>query len=168
MRILETFHMLPIAALVNEKIFCCHGGLSPEFNQLPSLDILRSIPRPVALNDGLLWDLVWSDPSMEIDDWTPNEERNTSYYFSERNLLEFLDRFNLSMVIRGHQQCDQGFEFIWNKKFLTVFTAPRYQNEENIGAMVRLHRNEKHRILVCFLLCCLVFIGFYMFPSYMA
>ncbi|VDL68969.1 unnamed protein product [Nippostrongylus brasiliensis] len=34
---------MPVAALIDNKIFCCHGGLSPT---LRSLDQLKRISRP--------------------------------------------------------------------------------------------------------------------------
>ena len=56
----DCFNSLPIAALVNDKIICMHGGLSPD---LTSLDQLKKIVRPTEIPDtGLLCDLLWSDP----------------------------------------------------------------------------------------------------------
>lgn len=49
-----------MAAIVDEKIFCCHGGLSPD---LQSMEQIRRIMRPTDVPDqGLLCDLLWSDP----------------------------------------------------------------------------------------------------------
>ncbi|KAF9594950.1 hypothetical protein IFM89_035520 [Coptis chinensis] len=46
-----------MAALIDEKILCMHGGLSPD---LRSLDQIRNIAHPVDVpNQGLLGDLLW-------------------------------------------------------------------------------------------------------------
>jgi serine/threonine-protein phosphatase PP1 catalytic subunit len=39
----EMFNWMPVAALIDDKIFCVHGGLSPE---LTSFDQLHKIARP--------------------------------------------------------------------------------------------------------------------------
>lgn len=53
-----------MAAIVDEKIFCCHGGLSPD---LQSMEQIRRIMRPTDVPDqGLLCDLLWSDPDKVI------------------------------------------------------------------------------------------------------
>ena len=39
----EVFNCLPVAAIIDEKIFCLHGGLSPE---LTRLEQIRRMPRP--------------------------------------------------------------------------------------------------------------------------
>jgi serine/threonine-protein phosphatase PP1 catalytic subunit len=39
----DVFNMLPIAAIVEEKLFCCHGGLSAE---LVAMEDIRKIERP--------------------------------------------------------------------------------------------------------------------------
>ncbi|KAF4347115.1 hypothetical protein G4B88_025158 [Cannabis sativa] len=51
---MDIFNTLPVAALIDEKILCMHGGLSPD---LKHLDQIRNIARPVDVPDqGLLCD----------------------------------------------------------------------------------------------------------------
>lgn len=60
----DCFNCLPIAAIIDEKIFCCHGGLSPD---LQDMEQIRRIVRPTDVPDtGLLCDLLWSDPDKEV------------------------------------------------------------------------------------------------------
>ena len=40
---IDAFNCMPVAALIDEKIFCCHGGLSPDLN---SMEQIRRIMRP--------------------------------------------------------------------------------------------------------------------------
>ena len=54
----DCFNCMPAAAIIASKIFCCHGGLSPE---LDSLERIREIQRPTEVQDeGLLCDLLWA------------------------------------------------------------------------------------------------------------
>lgn len=56
----DVFNVMPVSALIDEKILCMHGGLSP---QLENLEQILKIVRPVEIPDqGLLCDLLWSDP----------------------------------------------------------------------------------------------------------
>jgi len=60
----DVFNCLPAAALIDEKILCMHGGLSPE---LRSLQQIADLERPCDVPDvGLLCDLLWSDPDPSI------------------------------------------------------------------------------------------------------
>lgn len=56
----HTFNCLPCCAVIDDKIICMHGGLSPD---LTSLEQIVNIQRPVEVPDtGLLCDILWSDP----------------------------------------------------------------------------------------------------------
>ncbi len=59
----NTFNCLPCTAIIDDKIICMHGGLSP---QLSSVDQIQNISRPCEVPDtGLLCDLLWSDPDVD-------------------------------------------------------------------------------------------------------
>lgn len=89
-----------MAALIDDKIFCMHGGLSPE---LKSMDQIRNISRPVDVPDvGLLCDLLWSDPDKEIVGWGEND-RGVSYTFGADVVAEFLQKHDLDLICRAHQ-----------------------------------------------------------------
>ena len=56
----QLFNYLPISAIIEDKILCMHGGLSPEL-RLPKQ--ILNIERPTDVPDtGLLCDVLWSDP----------------------------------------------------------------------------------------------------------
>jgi serine/threonine-protein phosphatase PP1 catalytic subunit len=60
----DVFNCLPVAGLIDEKILCMHGGLSPE---LQSMQQIADLQRPCDVPDrGLLCDLLWSDPMPNI------------------------------------------------------------------------------------------------------
>eukprot|EP00662_Eupelagonemidae_sp_cell21_P029465 gene29465-5136_t len=52
-------------ATVGEKIICMHGGISPKLTDLRQIyDIQRPIQVP---DEGLLCDLLWSDPEFDLE-----------------------------------------------------------------------------------------------------
>ena len=56
----EVFDYLALAALIDNKIFCVHGGLSPT---VKNIDEIRTIDRKQEVpHDGAMCDLLWSDP----------------------------------------------------------------------------------------------------------
>jgi serine/threonine-protein phosphatase PP1 catalytic subunit len=130
----DTFNTLPIAAIVAQKIFCVHGGLSPSLSQM---DDIRNIARPTDVPDyGLLNDLLWSDPADMENDWESNE-RGVSYCFGKKVIMEFLQRHDFDLVCRAHMVVEDGYEFFNDRILVTVFSAPNYCGEfDNWGAVM--------------------------------
>jgi len=130
----ECFNTLPVTAIVDEKIMCMHGGLSPE---LKSFDQIRRIMRPTDVPDsGLLCDLLWSDPDKEVSGWGEND-RGVSYTFGADVVTKFLNKHDLDLICRAHQVVEDGYEFFARRQLVTLFSAPNYCGEfDNAGAMM--------------------------------
>jgi serine/threonine-protein phosphatase PP1 catalytic subunit len=130
----DCFNCLPVAAIIDEKIICMHGGLSPE---LTSLEQINKIYRPTDVPDsGLLCDLLWSDPDKDVPAWEDNE-RGVSYVFGPEIVTLFLKKHDLDLICRAHQVVEDGYEFFSKRQLVTVFSAPNYCGEfDNSGAMM--------------------------------
>lgn len=137
----NAFDALPISAVVGKKIFCVHGGLSQSLNFVKQI---QEIQRPTAIpEDGILADLLWSDPSKRFDYWGPNERGSTITY-GPKAVREFLDRNGLSMIIRGHQMAQNGVDYPYApiKTVITVFTASNYAGAyKNLAGFVSVDEN---------------------------
>ena len=140
----EIFDWLPLAALIGNKIFCIHGGLSP---LLKNVTQIKEIDRPIVIgNEGLIYDLVWSDPNPESDKWS-HSKRNVGISFGKEIVKEFLEHNNLDLIVRAHELENNGYSFPFGQEinFITLFSAPNYCGTYgNKGAI--LHVNED---LVC-------------------
>ncbi|KAL7745900.1 type 1 serine/threonine-protein phosphatase catalytic subunit glc7, partial [Sorochytrium milnesiophthora] len=130
----DCFNCLPIAAIIDEKIFTMHGGLSPD---LQSMEQIRRVMRPTDVPDtGLLCDLLWSDPDKDITGWSEND-RGVSFTFGPDVVTRFLQKHDMDLICRAHQVVEDGYEFFAKRQLVTLFSAPNYCGEfDNAGAMM--------------------------------
>ncbi|CAG9762833.1 unnamed protein product [Ceutorhynchus assimilis] len=134
----DVFNVLPVAAIIDDKIFCCHGGLSPD---LLHIGQIRSIQRPCDVPiEGLLCDLLWSDPSPDMG-WTEND-RGVSFAFGPDVVNKFLQKHDFDLICRGHQVVEDGYEFFAQRKLITIFSAPNYCGTfDNAGALMSINED---------------------------
>jgi|JI6StandDraft_1071083.scaffolds.fasta_scaffold542406_1 serine/threonine-protein phosphatase PP1 catalytic subunit len=98
---IDTFNSMPISAIIEEKILCMHGGISPELLKIKKLLTLN---RPTDIpSQGMLCDVLWSDPVEEGKGWLENKERGISYLFGADVLAQFLKNNDLDLICRSHQ-----------------------------------------------------------------
>jgi len=130
----DCFNCLPLAAIVDEKIFCVHGGLSPEHH---SMEQVRNVPRPTDIPDrGLICDLLWSDPEKSQQGWGESD-RGVSFTFGRDIVQKFLRKHELDLICRAHQVVEDGYEFFAARQLVTIFSAPNYCGEfQNAGAIM--------------------------------
>lgn len=135
----DMMNCLPIAAIVDERMFCVHGGLSPD---LVAFDQVLDIERPAQVPDqGLLCDFLWADPDPDIRGWEENA-RGVSYTFGADCVNNFLEQHDFDLVVRAHQVVEDGYEFFADRQLVTIFSAPNYCGEfDNAGAMMIVDEN---------------------------
>ena len=112
----EVFDYLPLCAVIARKIFCLHGGLTPD---ITSIEDLKNYSLPVHDLSGTLGDLIWGDWCDGITYYRENQ-RGKGYYFGAEAVAQFLDNSNLNLIIRGHQHTQDGFRWDCGSKVLTV------------------------------------------------
>lgn len=142
-RFTEVFRWLPLAAIISDRIFCVHGGLSPELTNLTQISKLQ---RPLDIPEaGMLTDILWSDPSNDHNGYHESE-RGTSYTYGPDVVNNFLKQNDFDLLCRAHQVVDAGYQFPFmpQQTVLTMFSAPDYCEEfGNRGAMLKVDASLK-------------------------
>ncbi|OHT11712.1 Serine/threonine-protein phosphatase 6 catalytic subunit [Tritrichomonas foetus] len=128
----ELFDFLPMAAVIDNKIFCVHGGLSPDVRALEQIAVQER--RQEIPSSGPISDLCWSDPE-DIEEWGSNQ-RGAGYLFGKRPTHEFIYNNKLKMIARAHQLAMDGYQWFFDQELVTVWSAPNYMYRSGNKASV--------------------------------
>ncbi|CAM8986399.1 unnamed protein product [Rhodiola kirilowii] len=144
----EVFCCLPLAHVINEKVFVVHGGLfSVDGVKLSDIRAIDRFCEPP--EEGLMCELLWSDPQP-----TPGRgpsKRGVGLSFGADVTKRFLSDNNLDLVVRSHEVKDEGYEIDHDGKLITVFSAPNYCDQMgNKGAFIRFEAPELKPNIVTF------------------
>ena len=121
----KAFTYLPIAAILNESIFCVHGGISNSKHPLQTLSQM-ALPLPITTD---LDCFIWSDPTNSTSYFLDNN-RGRGFSFGSYAFHEFLENTKMNMIIRSHELVN-GHRYSFDKKLLTIFSTSNYCNEKN-------------------------------------
>lgn len=124
----ELFCYLPLVAVVDNKVFCVHGGLSPDFIDINSVN---RVPEMIesSIDNELVKNLVWSDPCDSINDFA-DSQRGTGCLFGASALYTFLHASGMKLMIRAHQCVSNGFALFGKNLGITLFSCSDYANTE--------------------------------------
>ncbi|KAK4993984.1 sporulation-induced protein [Elasticomyces elasticus] len=119
----QVFDFLALAAIVDGKVLCVHGGLSPEIR---TLDQIRVVARAQEIpHEGAFCDLVWSDPE-DVGTWAVSP-RGAGWLFGDKIATEFNHVNGLQLIARAHQLVNEGYKYHFkDKDVVTVWSAPNY------------------------------------------
>lgn len=141
----DAFDLLPMAALIDNKVFSVHGGLSPS---IPLIEKISLFNRKNELPcEGPLCDLCWSDPE-DIDDWHENQ-RGAGYFFGKKQVDQFCYNNGIDLITRSHQLAMDGYQEFFKDdengqaKLVTVWSAPNYMYRSGNKATVMKYENGK-------------------------
>jgi len=141
----EVFDYLSLCAVIDDRLLCVHGGLSPS---LTTLDTIRTLDRRCEVpHEGIMCDLLWSDPE-EIEGWGLSP-RGAGYLFGSNIVHQFCHTNHLDWISRAHQLVMEGFKYMFDKQCVTVWSAPNYCYRcGNVAAIQEIdeHRNSTFKI----------------------
>lgn len=141
----EVFDCMPLCAIVDKKAFCIHAGISKELHSIKDIkDINRFCEIP---ENGLFCDLLWSDPSKYCKEWKKSERCDT-YIWGLEPALKFLEENNLSIIIRGHQVVEEGYEYEFdpNKSVVTIYSS-KFANTNPVFMILNKELNYEFKEL---------------------
>ena len=143
---------MPLAAIIGGDYLCIHGGISPKFKTLKSIEAIDRFDEPP--EEGLLTDLLWADPAEDekADEaqFYTNELRGCSVRFGYQPLKQLLNKLGVKMLLRGHEVQQEGYKMHkWNASeestplLCTIFSAPNYCGVyQNKGAVLAVSRTK--------------------------
>jgi len=115
----DLFDYLPLTALIDNQIFCLHGGLSPSIDTLDNiraLDRIQEVP-----HEGPMCDLLWSDPDDRCG-WGISP-RGAGYTFGQDISEAFNQNNGLTLVARAHQLVMEGYNWSQDRNVVTIFSG---------------------------------------------
>jgi len=115
----DLFDYLPLTALIDNQIFCLHGGLSPSIDTLDNiraLDRIQEVP-----HEGPMCDLLWSDPDDRCG-WGISP-RGAGYTFGQDISEAFNHNNGLTLIARAHQLVMEGYNWSQDRNVVTIFSG---------------------------------------------
>ena len=132
----QLFHFLPIAAMIDNRIFAVHGGLSPSIHlidQIDAIDRFQEVP-----DRGAITDLLWSDPETSISGFK-DSTRGAGYLFGRDVTERFAHLNRLSLICRAHQLALNGYQNLFDGLLTTVWSAPNYSRKSfNLASVMTI------------------------------
>lgn len=157
----RAFACMPIAAVVDQQVFCVHGGLPRAM--MHSTDILKDIeeiPRPITEIEGtLVSDLLWNDPVHDQtesnrlgkdgfeENFGPSSRGPGCATFGQDAVNMFLQTTGISYIIRAHEKYQLGFGADMGGRVLTVFSSSHYGGSNNQAGLILINDGELHVVL---------------------
>ncbi|CEF99328.1 Serine/threonine-specific protein phosphatase/bis(5-nucleosyl)-tetraphosphatase [Ostreococcus tauri] len=137
------FEWLPLAAVIEDRICCMHGGIGRSVTHLSQINDLK---RPLTMENGgvELMDILWSDPTENdgIEGLRPNARGPGLVTFGPDRVRAFCETNGIQMIVRAHECVMDGFERFAQGQLLTVFSATNYcGTANNAGAILVLGRD---------------------------
>ncbi|XP_063846075.1 uncharacterized protein LOC135091949 isoform X1 [Scylla paramamosain] len=157
----NAFDHMPLAAVIDDQVFCIHGGIP---NIPGNLSEMEKIPCPLRnpeVESDVAWQVMWNDP-IAPDEMTEsvieelsqnngfahNTKRNTACVFNRKAFTNFLQKNGITHVVRAHEVKQSGFEVQQGGQLLTVFSSSHYCGGSNEAACILLDNRRIRAIRI--------------------
>lgn len=144
-KFLSSFARLPFAAIINDAVFCVHGGIAQSIQSIEEIDRIERPLHDITESDAI--DLLWSDPSKDVFTFVKSE-RGIGCIFGSEPLNSFLEENGLTTMIRAHEYFQEGYNWTFGNEghCLTVFSSCDYCGMGNKSAAAIVDENNEIKI----------------------
>lgn len=152
----SAFNIMPLGALISEKILVVHGGIGQNVWKLEDIENVKRpfVPLGESMNlasdniNPVAIDLLWSDPTDDSVGMHPhaldsfNMKRGVGTKFGVKAVENFCRVNDVDLIVRAHECIRNGWKLSCNDRCVTVFSAPNYCGTHgNAGAMLEISRD---------------------------
>jgi hypothetical protein len=139
---MQSWDLMPLAAIVNGQYFCVHGGIFPGIRNRQ--DVMDQLLKPSPDQKSLALDFLWGTFDKLVDEYEWNEEGSPGRKVGEMVATRFLKACHLTAIIRSGEKLTDGFEWTLEMKpkggVLTIYSAVgREDGSSGAVAVVREH-----------------------------
>ncbi|ELP91277.1 serine/threonine protein phosphatase 2B catalytic subunit A2, putative [Entamoeba invadens IP1] len=154
------FKCLPLCAVVDNKLFCVHGGIAHELctESLCALQLIDTFERPCDCQDPLINEMLWCDPADSSeegliktkgrDGFGPSRRGKGTYIFGKDAIQTFLKNSGLRFIIRAHQSEEMGIGLRQNNRVVTVFSSSHYCGLTNCAAGLLINNGTMTAVVI--------------------
>ena len=156
------FEVMPLAAVIDESIYCAHGGIPSCAKKLDQIFTIQS-PLREPDDNPIAMEILWNDPitdreytellanNSEVTSSSPNADSgflfNTkpgtgSYYSETKAMGTFLKENGLTHIIRAHECIPSGFQYHKGGRCLTIFSCSHYCGGINEAAVALVNDSQ--------------------------
>ncbi|VDK43609.1 unnamed protein product [Anisakis simplex] len=125
------FGLFPLAASVDNRLFCCHGGIG-QYTLIYGIKTLRNIQRPPVLPKELAItkELLWSCYDSNGDE---NESKDNVPHFNDIQIEDFCLKNSFRMIIRSRQLVYDGILNV-SPRLMIIWSAVSFLDSFNNAA----------------------------------
>jgi|UPI000581AECF diadenosine tetraphosphatase ApaH/serine/threonine PP2A family protein phosphatase len=164
----QVFDRLPLAAVIDQDIFCVHGGIPrPVSSSTTRIQDILTVPRVAGINppyehedddyQQVASDCVWSDPASEDQEMTTVDfetgfgdslRGGGAICFGNKAVTDFLQQQDFSYIMRAHEAHAEGVAISKGARVFTVFSTSQDHNQgSNAMAGCILVDNDKLQVI---------------------
>ncbi|DBA02459.1 TPA: hypothetical protein N0F65_008673 [Lagenidium giganteum] len=162
----HAFDRLPLAATIDNEVFCVHGGIPRPLQGERQLESIRKIPSTALLDVldkkyyeentviGMVSDMLWADPApedkesqLDANGFGRSVRGGNAISFGDHAIDDFLSKHKFSHILRAHEAVTEGVGICKSARILTIFSTSKDHglgDEAKCGCVLV----EKDKILV--------------------
>jgi len=144
----QVFDRMPLAAVIDQDIFCVHGGIPRGVSHDSQIQDILSVPKIAGINppyeheseeyQQVASDCIWSDPASDEQEACGVDPQSGfgeslrgggAICFGHRAVTNFLQQHGYSYIMRAHEAHAEGVAVSKGARVFTVFSTSKDHNQ---------------------------------------